>query len=195
MKLTRKIFWVGVFIISVFLSAIYVKQYEQRHDTEIEEKLLLKKEKEIDYYIDTYVGTKIKNIVLGDSLGEQLELASFVNKPKLVMFWASWCPDCRKQWSNIQRLYEQFGKDIDFITVNLPDGEKETTGSGLEYMEQNDYSLPYYYVSQLEAARIFKIKAIPTIMVVDEEGIIQDIFVESGNYEQLLTSLSNLVND
>lgn len=195
MKLTRKVFGVIVVIVSVFLAAVYVKQYEQRHSTKVKEELLLKKQKEIDYYINTYVGTKIKNIVLTNSLGEKIELDSFENKPKLVMFWASWCSDCRKQWSNIQRLYGRFGEDIDFVTVNLPDGKKETIGSALEYMMKNNYSLPYYYDSELEAARIFEIKAIPTIILADEEGIIQDIFIESGNYEQLLKSLTNLVSN
>ena len=77
--------------------------------------------------------------VLVDLEGNMVPFSSMKEKPVFLSFWATWCPPCRAELPNIQRLHEKFGDRIAMVLASnedVPVLEK--------FMLENDYDFPVY---------------------------------------------------
>jgi len=59
------------------------------------------------------------------------KLSEFKGKPAVLVFWASWCPHCRKEMPQLKGLYNQEGGDIQIIAMSM-DKEMEKLKKYLE---------------------------------------------------------------
>jgi len=67
-------------------------------------------------------GDQFPSFSLQRSDGSEWRLADHAGKPKLVMFWATWCPYCRKLMPGIAGLHEEFeGRGLEVVAVNFRD--------------------------------------------------------------------------
>lgn len=59
--------------------------------------------------------------------GSTLQLSDYDGQPKLLMFWATWCPYCRKLMPAIIDLHDEFGPSgLKVVAVNFrDDGDTE----------------------------------------------------------------------
>src|SRR5690554_6909428 len=53
--------------------------------------------------------------------GETARLSDYLGQRVIVNFWATWCPPCRAEIPDFQKLYDQ--KDITILAVNLTGSE------------------------------------------------------------------------
>ena len=64
-------------------------------------------------------GAEVPNIVINDIIsGAEKHLSDFKGKYVVLDFWASWCPDCRKDVPEMKRLYAEYGKKKDSTQKN-----------------------------------------------------------------------------
>lgn len=106
--------------------------------------------------------------------GDMLSLSELVGKSKLLLidFWASWCSPCRAENPNVVEVYNNYHeKGFDVLGVSL-DMKKENWVKAIE-----DDGLIWHNISDLkywqnEAARAYAISAIPSNVLLDENGII-----------------------
>lgn len=117
------------------------------------------------------VGTEAPEIVLSTLDGKEFSLSSLRGKYVVLDFWASWCPDCRKDAPNIKALYEKFHeKGVEFVGVSF-DRNRDSWKTGVEKL-----GIPYTQVSDLknmrdsEVAKTYHISWIPTVYVVNPQG-------------------------
>ena len=102
-------------------------------------------------------------------------LADPANKYVLIDFWASWCGPCRQAMPQVISIYQQYhDKGLGIIGISLDEEKEAWTGAVKEL------GMTWVQVSDLKgwdnaAARAFGIRAIPHMMVLDQEGrIIKD---------------------
>ena len=106
--------------------------------------------------------------------GDMLSLSELVGKSKLLLvdFWASWCGPCRAENPNVVEIYNEYHeKGFDILGVSL-DMEKENWIKAIEtdgLIWHNISDLKYW---QNEAAKTYVISAIPSNILLDENGII-----------------------
>ena len=126
--------------------------------------------------------------------GTEVALSSFYGKPTLLGFWATWCPPCNAEAPEIQKLWERYGDQVNFVMVDssVANG-RDTPESIKKWMEQGSYSYPIYYDETGEAAVETEVYYLPTMYVLDSEGHLLTAFsgtldVASGSQliEQLL---------
>ena len=182
-------------IASLFLAGFYYQNQESNHQEEVTQELLLKKEEEIKQYISKTKNTTFKNTLLTSNEGEQVQLSDYKFRPKIVVFWASWCPDCQKELPIIQHLYDKYQDKVDFFMVDIVDGERETFETSQQFLRNQGFTFPVYIDQDLQAFKFFDVKAIPTIFIVDKDGIVKQIYVEQGSEEILSKDLKQLIND
>lgn len=105
-----------------------------------------------------------------DAEGDQVNLLSFVGKPIVLNFWASWCGPCKSELPDFQAAYEKYGEEVEFVIVNMTDGVRETKEIATAYMEEQGYTLPVYYDTEQDAAYTYGVYSLPTTYFVAEDG-------------------------
>lgn len=114
--------------------------------------------------------TKAPDFSMTDRSGQPQNLQSFVGKPIVLNFWASWCGPCKMELPDFQAAYEEYDGEVEFLMVNMTDGMRETKEKALEFMESEGYTLPVYFDSLQSGAYAYSVYSIPTTYFIDKEG-------------------------
>lgn len=93
------------------------------------------------------------------------------DKPIVIHFWATWCPTCKFEASNIEKI----SKDYEVITIAVQSGTKEEIN---KYMAENKLSFKVVNDEDAFFSQKFNIKAFPTTLIYDKEKNIK--FTEVG---------------
>ena len=96
-----------------------------------------------------------------DGEERDVRLAGFYPKPMVVHFWASWDSASQQTLPVFQQLYLEYGDRIQFVMVNLTDGNKETMETAKEYLKENEYDFPVYYDIYGSAKSAYETRSIP----------------------------------
>lgn len=102
--------------------------------------------------------------------GNAFKLSDFKGKPVILNFWASWCGPCVSEMPEFQSFYEKYGEDIHFVLVNLTDGMQETVESASSFVNGQGYTFPVYYDTDVDAAMVYGVSAVPVSYFIDAEG-------------------------
>jgi len=92
-------------------------------------------------------------------------------KALVVHFWATWCPTCKLEASNIEAISKKY--DVLSIAVNSGDNAKIKA-----YMTQRDLSFKVVNDSDGKLATQFNVEAYPTTFIYDARGELK--FTEVG---------------
>ena len=102
--------------------------------------------------------------------GEEVALFDFLGKPIVLNFWASWCGPCKAEIPDFQEAYEKYEGEIEFLMVNMTDGAQETKESAMKFIEEQGYTLPFYFDTQLQGAYTYGVYSLPTTFFINAEG-------------------------
>ena len=92
-------------------------------------------------------------------------------KPLVVHFWATWCPTCKLEASNIEHISSEY--EVLSIAVN--------SGSDAElkqYMKENELTFRVVNDTKGRWAKRFNVEAFPTTFIYDAKGVLS--FTEVG---------------
>ena len=112
---------------------------------------------------------------LKDQYGKKHTLNDYKGKIIFLNFWATWCPPCRAEMPDIQKLYERSpreGKDsVILLGVAAPKLGSEKDEAGIKaFMEKNGYSYPVLMDKGGKLFEAYGIRAIPTTYLIDRRG-------------------------
>ena len=100
----------------------------------------------------------------------------------LLNVWATWCPPCRKEMPELDRLQVDLGgRGLTILHVS-----SESPGTLLSWLEENPMSTRHGRLADLP----FTPPALPTSLVIDREGIVRDVMVGGrgyGDFEEAVT--------
>ena len=99
-----------------------------------------------------------------------VKLSDFFGKPILINFWATWCPPCKSELPDFDRVYDDYGEDVVFMMVNMTDGSRDTVESASAFTADNGYSFPVYYDCDLDAAYTYGASSIPMTVLIGADG-------------------------
>lgn len=98
--------------------------------------------------------------------------SAFKGKIILLIFYATWCGDCRQQVPKLAKLYETYhGQGVEAlgISLDMADGLPQLT----QFTKENSLSWPQVYEGkwwQGDLAQLYFIQAIPTVGIIDGES-------------------------
>ena len=162
-----------------------------------EEKLSqIESERKPDNYIPASIKIKAKDFTVYAENKEKINIEKYIgSKPMVIVFWASWCIDCRENLIRIEAAKEKYYKeDVEFIVVNITDGERETKETADTYLKFNNISLDTYYDYDLSAYKAYNLNTLPRMMFVDKNGIIVQDRKVSIDEKGLDLSIKNLIS-
>ncbi len=120
------------------------------------------------------IGRPAPDFVLNNLEGKPIRLSDFRGKTVFLNFWATWCPPCRAEMPDIERVYQEYtDKDVVVLAVN----QREDPETVKRFMESLNLSLPVLLDSSGEVGRRYRVSGIPTSFFVDPKGVIREMNV------------------
>jgi cytochrome c biogenesis protein CcmG/thiol:disulfide interchange protein DsbE len=124
----------------------------------------------------------------GAGLGKPQRLSDLQGKTVVLDFFASWCGPCRQQAPIIDRLARRLsGPKLAVYGVNTSDEFADAR----HYLDAHQPSYPVLFDGDAEAANAFGVSGLPTLLVIDKQGIVRA--VEMGVVGE--AELEGLIND
>lgn len=105
--------------------------------------------------------------------GEELSLSSLRGTPVVLNFWASTCGPCKSEMPEFQTAFEEYGSQVQFVMLNVPDFNGETRERALQLVEQNTYTFPVYFDVSAEAQVQYGVTSIPRTYFISADGILE----------------------
>lgn len=103
--------------------------------------------------------------IVGLKSGELKTGSTFLGKPLVIDFWASWCQPCRELMPDVSSLAKEFKGRVNVIGVS---SENPYIIKSFWKTSGNDYKA--YFDRNSFTNLKFKIREIPTIAVLDANG-------------------------
>lgn len=126
--------------------------------------------------------TKAIDFKLKDLNGKEVSLSDFKGKKVFLNFWATWCPPCKAEMPEMEKLYQET-KDSDLVILAVNLAEDRNTVQN--FISKNNYNFSVLLDSENAAAVQYKIVSIPTSYFIDEEGNIVATHVGSMTIEDM----------
>ena len=140
-------------------------------------------------------GTVAPDFKMNTPDGKTIQLSNFAKGKTVVLdFWASWCPDCRKDAPEVVRLYEKYHQyGVEFIGISM-DTDVEAWKNAIE-----KFGITYPQVSELkkfketDISKAYGVKWIPSMVVVGSDGLVKLSTVQIDKLDQFLPTLFNTI--
>jgi len=119
------------------------------------------------------VGEKSPGFMLKTIDGKELQSCEIKGKkPLFLVFWATWCPACKKEIPKLKKIYSTFEpKGMDFLAVDV--GVNDSLAKVKRYIKKYKISYPVAFDEGSQVTRLFNIQGTPTIIIVDRHGIVR----------------------
>ncbi|MDR2840359.1 MAG: AhpC/TSA family protein [Paludibacter sp.] len=136
----------------------------------------------------TAAGQQFSDFAYQTPEGETLALSALIGKSDYVLidFWASWCGPCINSFPEVRTFYQKYkGKKLEILGVSL-DKNKESWIAAIA-----KHKLAWKHVSDLkywdsEPAKLYGVRAIPSTVLIDKNGIIAGRNLDIQSIEKLL---------
>jgi thiol-disulfide isomerase/thioredoxin len=121
-------------------------------------------------------GTPAPNFELESMDGKTVRLSDLKGKPVFLDFWATWCGPCRRALPHTQDFSKKYADKAHILAINLREDKEKVQA----FMEQNKYTFRVLMDRSGETADAYRVRGIPTFVVIDAEGKVALVKVGYG---------------
>lgn len=113
-------------------------------------------------------------IALPNPQGDTIRLSDYRDSYVLLWFWASWSPECQRQYHNIMANYYKYHRNgFEVFAVSL-DEDKEAWQEAIRKNYLNVIHVSDLKFWESEAAKTYNIRSLPVNYLIDPKGYIID---------------------
>ncbi|MBO5275089.1 MAG: TlpA family protein disulfide reductase [Clostridia bacterium] len=128
-----------------------------------------------------------------DMDGNAVKLSDYIGKPTIVNFWATWCNPCLREMPYFDKFYGEYSDRVNFLMVNLTDGQRDTVETVKAYIEEHDYSFPVFCDTNLSASSIYSVYSVPMTFFINSDGSLAGYQLGSMSEETLYSYINQLI--
>ena len=144
---------------------------------------------------DNSVGKFAKEFNAMDIDGKAIKLSDFKGKYILLDFWASWCVPCRESTPHLVELFKKYRQhNLDVIAISI-DKDKMAWTTAVEKDEMKTWNNILASQDNEEAIKIdeiYFIYSVPTLILIDDNGIIIGRYTGTGEEHLLENKLHEI---
>ena len=129
--------------------------------------------------------------VVGRTLdGKTVRLSDSSARLRIISFWATWCPPCRRELPLLAAVAEQGGAhSVEVIAINMQES-RPLVRSAVKIMK--DYPIRFAHDRNGTIARQFGVRGIPHLVIVDANDLI--VYKKIGYAESQVDGIVAEVN-
>ena len=189
----KKIIILGLAVILIALSVHTVSAYNSsKKNTSAEDNSGKSNTNTTTKAFDLQSNSKLKeapDFTLTDLDGKEVTLSDLKGKKVYLNFWATWCPPCRGEMPDIEKLYQET-KDSDLVIIAVELGEPLDTVKS--FIDQNKYHFKVLLDTDQSVGASYNISAIPTSYFIDSDGKIVSTNTGAMTLEEMKQHISDL---
>ncbi len=115
------------------------------------------------------------DFTLYDQFGNEHTLSDYKGKTVFLNFWGTWCPPCRREMPDIQKLYEEYQAEenpsVIILGIAAPNyGQEGSEEEICAFLEENGYTYPVVMDTTGEIFMQYGIYSFPTTFMIDTDG-------------------------
>jgi len=122
--------------------------------------------------------------------GTVVNSAEFRGRVVVLDYWATWCPACRREMPELEKLYQRYkgNRRVSFWAVDVQ-GNGETPEKAQAFMQNEGYTLPIALGSEKSSERLNP-DGFPSLVIIDTTGRVRLIHTGYDRSEQFQAKLS-----
>jgi len=122
--------------------------------------------------------------------GNTLTLSDLRGQPVVVNFWASWCPPCREEAPDVEKVWrEQKDSGVVFVGVNVSDVRQDA----LDYIEEFDITYSNGPDPGKKIYDAYGVTGFPETFFVNRQGVVVRKYVGPLDQQTLAAFVKDLV--
>lgn len=126
---------------------------------------------------------------LDDDAGKAVSLSHYSGEIVLMNLWATWCPPCRAEMPDLQRLSEAYRGRLAVVGVN----EGESVQRARVFAHSLGIAFPIWMDDEQRYGRAYGVLGLPTTVIIGRDGKILRAVDGALSYAQMRTAVSQLV--
>jgi thiol-disulfide isomerase/thioredoxin len=121
-------------------------------------------------------------VISGGEPGSRVRLADLKGKVVVLDFWASWCAPCRAEAPIVDRVARRHeGKGVVVLGVATNDEQ----APALKFVSSHGIGYTTVFDEGEQVANAFQVRELPTLVVIDAEGVVTAIRPRMVHEEEL----------
>ncbi len=131
----------------------------------------------------------IKGLQATTLSGETVDLSSFIGKPVILDFWATWCGPCRTQRGILAEMESELSGNVHVVALSVDQG-----GSAVvqKHIESTGRRAENELIASTSLAQVFGVSSIPTLVFVDATGQVRKVAVGVQSADALRREIAAL---
>lgn len=135
-------------------------------------------------------GSKAPNFEWNDAAtGKPMRIAN-LGKPVLVNFWGTWCPPCKAEMPEMQKLYDKYRGQVEFVGVSM--GSRDNAAGVKSFVNQAGYNWQFVQDDDYSVATRYQVQAVPSSFFIGTDGVIRAVHVGLMNGTQIESYLQQV---
>ncbi|MBY0158685.1 TlpA disulfide reductase family protein [Paenibacillus lautus] len=115
------------------------------------------------------------------------------DKALLVNFWASWCEPCKQEAPELDKLAAEYADKLEIFGVNV--SKYDNAKKARQFVQ--DFNLQYPILLDTKGEvfeELYKGQVFPTNVLIDRNGVIQEIILGAPDPKDLRKKVAKLIN-
>ena len=112
-----------------------------------------------------------------------VKLSSLRGKPVFINFWGTWCPPCRAEMPEMQKLYDKYKGQVEVVGISM--GPRDDPTRVQLFVDVSSYGWTFLHDPDYSVATTYQVQAIPSSYFIDKDGVIRSVHVGGMNGGQM----------
>ena len=135
------------------------------------------------------VGHPAPDFTLQTLDGQHIRLADLRGRAVVLNFWASWCPPCRAEMPELEKVYtEKAAGGLVVLGTNQGDAASQVSN----FVHRFGIHFPIVLDSRIQVSRLYRVNSLPTTYFIDRDGIIRARVIGGMNAAVLADNLRTI---
>ncbi len=123
--------------------------------------------------------------------GTRLRLSELHGSVIILNFWATWCVPCRSEMPELQQIHQRYAGDgLRIIAIN----QGEDRAAVLDWVQRLQLDYEIGLDATREIGRRLGVAGLPTTYIIDDRGILRQVFYGIADETILLDTVTPLLN-